>query len=48
MSVNDNKDKILFLLHSDLKRKGWRIRRGMNYGADFLLYEADPNVVHSK
>ncbi|GLD94457.1 hypothetical protein PINS_up003068 [Pythium insidiosum] len=30
------------------RRLGWRLRRGLNYGAHFVLYRGDPDVVHSE
>ncbi len=48
LGVNEKRERLLFKLHLDLKRLGWNTRRGQNYGADFLLYDSDPNQVHSK
>lgn len=40
-------ETLCWLAH-DLRKKGWHLRRGVNYGAEFLLYNSSPDDVHSK
>lgn len=48
IASTSSKFKSLCLLAHDLRQKGWHLRRGINYGADFLLYSSSPDDVHSK
>lgn len=33
--------------YADLRGKGWIVQSGLNYGADFLLYERGPEEEHA-
>jgi len=35
------------LVYNDLRKRGWIVRTGLNYGCDFLLYTTSPEEEHS-
>lgn len=48
IGLNTPKFRCLCKLAVNLRSQGWCIRRGFNYGADFLLYDSNPDSVHSR
>ena len=42
-----NKFKALYEVYSDLREKGFVVRRGLKFGCDYLIYKYGPGIDHA-